>query len=1244
MKTDPAPTGSHKKHAQDNSIACADCHNGYTDIAATPATHVDKSINLSFGGSAAGTTYAQGLTHAVGNGYDTCKTICHNDGTNTSAKVTPTWGTAVAACSACHAAVPSTGSHTSHLTGGYGIVCGNCHGDAVQGTTAPTGVHRNDKVNVYDVTAGDFGANYGAAGKDRGTAPSTCLSINCHGTSSPTWGVGYTGYDNCTVCHGEKTTAADGTTIAGATPEKVAPGGAGTDTGGNSAATSARVGAHQIHLTATDNYTTKILCRECHTVPATFGEAGHIDATLAWDGHATVDFPGNSTNNRALKNGATPSYNPSTGECSNVYCHGAKMINNSNNGTGMIPVWTNTAYLNGTPATAGDCGKCHGAPPTGYAPTSHTGSETLANCSGCHQHVNADGTFADKTLHMDGVVQAAGCTGCHGQPPVDAGTLVSNPAVTGHTQGAHATHWTTFSGSGCGICHAGGGTADAGHMTARQITIGFTYGQNLGTFNTTAYSNTFTAASGFAGTTVNNAQASITCSTVYCHGANMGANGGTNQTPNWTGGASQAACGTCHGATAAAAPTLGSHTKHASSGGYSLSCDTCHPTVSSGAHVNADVAWSISTSDARSNGGKYKTLASGTTGAIAPSGAYGSCATLYCHGNFGGNGNNATPTWGNTASGACGTCHDVDTSASMSGGSHDTHVKGVLGLTCDFCHKGTAVNAAGGILSTTLHVNGSLNWALDETKTPRITAGSTYRASHTGTRTTAQVGTTPYGSCGTIYCHSNVQTSPPGGALTYATPTWGGSVVCGDCHKAGNTGAGLQDSGSHAKHVSLTEYNIGCQQCHQGGGSGFATHANGLVNLSINGTWGGTYAGTPAPGDAYSTCSTVYCHSSGQGSTGGALAGGDYTSPAWGSGALNCGSCHKNMNSDAAATGNHVKHAQTAGIACATCHNGYTATTVALATHVNKTIDLSFSGTATGTAYSQGATHAVANGYGTCSTSACHSSGQGPAGLPAGITYGTPTWGGTLGCGSCHKDMDTDATAPGSHVKHAQGTLNYACAICHNGYTETTVNAATHNNASINLSFSGTAAGTTYSQGDTHPLGNGYGTCGTNYCHSNGRGTYVAPTWGGTSTGCDFCHPTLSGRHSSHVVFTTTAVYGSTSANVSGSTTNYDFGCGNCHPTAAASHANGTVDISLNPADGGTLKSKNVAPSIAGSGNTTQCNGVYCHSNGKASPAFVLDAAVERYLCKQLQHLRKLPWQLTDRRCACSSCGRHTCG
>jgi predicted CxxxxCH...CXXCH cytochrome family protein len=72
--------------------------------------------------------------------------------------------------------------------------------------------------------------------------------------------------------------------------------------------------------------------------------------------------------------------------------------------------------------------------------------------------------------------------------------------------------------------------------------------------------------------------------------------------------------------------------------------------------------------------------------------------------------------------------------------------------------------------------------------------------------------------------------------------------------------------------------------------------------------------------------------------------------------------------------------------------------------------------------------------------------------------------------------------------------------------------------------------------------------------------------------------------------------------------TYYAFGCANCHPTDPALHADGKVDVVLTPsAAGGSLKAKNAATAavtVVTAGSNVTCFGVYCHSNGQATPTF----------------------------------------
>ena len=69
----------------------------------------------------------------------------------------------------------------------------------------------------------------------------------------------------------------------------------------------------------------------------------------------------------AIRNGATPRFDPATASCSTTYCHGATL---DAGGTNQAPTW------NGGSAQAA-CGTCHGAPPPSHAATSTT-------CSTCH--------------------------------------------------------------------------------------------------------------------------------------------------------------------------------------------------------------------------------------------------------------------------------------------------------------------------------------------------------------------------------------------------------------------------------------------------------------------------------------------------------------------------------------------------------------------------------------------------------------------------------------------------------------------------------------------------------------------------------------------------------------------------------------------------------------------------------------------------------------------------------------------
>ena len=176
-------TGSHTSHYDAGFATCSNCHNGAVEGTTLSTSHSNNVVDVykttpgDFGYPAA---------KALGSAPGKCSTgSCHDDGRG-NAVVSPTWGTTVPNCTACHASLPTTGSHVQHITG-IGITCGNCHKGAVQGSTVPA-LHMNGFVDVYKSVPGDFGAAYPAAGKAKGSDFASCTTVNCHGRLSPVWG------------------------------------------------------------------------------------------------------------------------------------------------------------------------------------------------------------------------------------------------------------------------------------------------------------------------------------------------------------------------------------------------------------------------------------------------------------------------------------------------------------------------------------------------------------------------------------------------------------------------------------------------------------------------------------------------------------------------------------------------------------------------------------------------------------------------------------------------------------------------------------------------------------------------------------------------------------------------------------------------------------------------------------------------------------------------------------------------
>ena len=288
--------------------------------------------------------------------------------------------------------------------------------------------------------------------------------------------------------------------------------------------TARTVGAHQVHLGA-EPWRRTLVCEDCHRVPATIEEPGHIDAPPA---ELTFGAVANAHSVTSSFDGVT---------CT-TYCHGETL----SGGSTTRPDWMNGPQV--------DCFQCHGYPP----PPPHPANYACASCHIDHQ--------AQPERHIDGVLDVnLACNSCHGDatspaPPVD--TQRQN-ATSLRTVGAHRSHLATSSWRApvtCDDCHVVPTRFDdPGHIDPSPAELTWS-----------------PIASARGGTPSWNG---VTCSN-DCHGQTI--NGGTNKTPEWTRvDGTQAACGTCH-----SLPPAAPHPQNPN-------CSTCHAAVinASGAIIDA---------------------------------------------------------------------------------------------------------------------------------------------------------------------------------------------------------------------------------------------------------------------------------------------------------------------------------------------------------------------------------------------------------------------------------------------------------------------------------------------------------------------------------------------------------------------------------------------------------------------------------------------------------------------------------
>jgi predicted CxxxxCH...CXXCH cytochrome family protein len=391
------------------------------------------------------------------------------------------------------------------------------------------------------------------------------------------------------------------------------------------------------------------------------------------------------------------------------------------------------------------CQQCHGAL------NSTNGGTSGVSCATCHS-------------------QPAGpndCTTCHGgvnaAPPrdLDGATTVTSPGV-----GAHQFHMVTMTTGKlvqCAECHTVPAvTADSGHIDASlpaEVPMSGALVRTATTGVTPNPTYSFT----------NN-----TCGGTYCHGSFK--NGNLTNAPTWNAPAGTgAACGTCHGNTAATTTAQKALPKTVANGGTHpnyTQCVWCHDQT-----VNA----SASIVD----GSKH---VDGTV-QLYPYGGSVSCRK--CHGST-----NASPPVdlaGNT---------DV---SSPGVGAHQAH-RGAAGLadavSCNECHispSGLDYTGADGHMDGT--PNAELNFGtLAKLATPGVMPNPSYSFTNR--------------TCADAYCHGSFKN----GNLTNA-PVWnspvGTGAACGTCH--GNTAGATtaekalpKTAANGGTHPNYTQ----CSMCH----------------------------------------------------------------------------------------------------------------------------------------------------------------------------------------------------------------------------------------------------------------------------------------------------------------------------------------------------------------------------------------------------------------------------------------------
>ncbi|MBC8204203.1 CxxxxCH/CxxCH domain-containing protein [bacterium] len=358
--------GAHQAHVTVSgnfpAMPCTECHLQYSSYN-TPGHMTDSPDDVHFGTIAS----AQGASPQWDSNSATCSEVyCHGASMLNPAEPEPDWrddfdGTNL--CFQCHDYLTESPGHQIHWDD-LNYPCSHCHLNYAQ-------THINKIVDVQFNPM--IGGSYDYQEK-------SCSNVYCHGLQDDMeWDEAED--FTCHSCHGSS--------------ENPAP---PYDLTGNDNEDSLSVGAHQNHLAET-GICDPFSCSDCHLPVSSIG--AHINFPPA-----EISFSGLAT-----QNGGLPTvYNSSSGECSDVHCHGGWSFdkNASSNGwiytapDGMMRGNSVTMVWNQFGAGYPSCGTdCHSLPPVGH--------QFYPSCNNCHSGVvNSNNEIIDKSKHINGLINVFG--------------------------------------------------------------------------------------------------------------------------------------------------------------------------------------------------------------------------------------------------------------------------------------------------------------------------------------------------------------------------------------------------------------------------------------------------------------------------------------------------------------------------------------------------------------------------------------------------------------------------------------------------------------------------------------------------------------------------------------------------------------------------------------------------------------------------------------------------------------------